>query len=292
MMGALINFKKIFNKEFRCVAALNARWNFYKIKKIFDGGKKCENDIFYVVSLTSYPRRYKDLARTIKSILMQKTRNKYEVILWIAKNDIDELPNDVVNLCKFGLKINSCEDLRSYKKIVPLAEIIAAGDICPVGVIIADDDMNYPQGWLNSLIEDNVLYPADVVAHRVHRIKYLSNGFPDDYMNWIHSISESGIDSGNFATGCGGVLYPTVLLKRMNFNINVIRDTCPDGDDIWLYAETRKLNSVVRLATKKIDIFEWSAAQSSALWLENCIQGRNNQQIKKYWEVCGGWNKR
>src|SRR6185312_7028817 len=71
-----------------------------------------------IVSLTSYPARFGVLGKTIKSLLSQTIRPD-RTVLWVAHNDFVEIPTAVRNLEQHGLEIRLCEDIRSYKKIVP-----------------------------------------------------------------------------------------------------------------------------------------------------------------------------
>ena len=71
-----------------------------------------------IVSLTSYPARYKILPLTLKCLLSQTVRPD-EVVLWIAHEDRDLLTKEITSLQRFGLTIRFCSDLRSFKKIIP-----------------------------------------------------------------------------------------------------------------------------------------------------------------------------
>src|SRR6478736_6608940 len=74
-----------------------------------------------VVSLTSYPIRFRTLHKTIRSLLGQDIRAD-RVILWLADGDEQYLPDDVRELQQLGLEIRNCADFRSYKKIIPALE--------------------------------------------------------------------------------------------------------------------------------------------------------------------------
>ena len=55
--------------------------------------------------------------------LLNQTVKPDEVVLWLAKeqfpNGNDDIPPAVLDLQKNGLTIKWCEDLRSYKKLIP-----------------------------------------------------------------------------------------------------------------------------------------------------------------------------
>ena len=56
-----------------------------------------------IVTLTSFPPRLPMLAKTLKSLLDQHTRPD-RVVLWLAHEDIEQLPADVLALREHGLE--------------------------------------------------------------------------------------------------------------------------------------------------------------------------------------------
>jgi len=233
-----------------------------------------------VVSLTSYPPRFPTLALTCKSLLLQK-HEKFAVVLWVTNGDYKELPTEVLALQLYGLHILKCEDYRSYKKIIPIVELGYAGPL-----IIADDDVYYWRHWLSGLLEANAATPEHVCAYRVHRVK-LQNGKPLPYSQWEWNIQEPGTHPLNFATGCGGVLYPKGFFESANLAYPEIEVNCPNGDDIWLYWATRLQHRKVRKITGPLEIYTWPGTQESALWHSNISSNKNDQNIKSMMQSYG-----
>ena len=106
-----------------------------------------------VVSLTSYPPRFPYLDKTIKSLLDQSVKADH-TLLWIAVDDIEHLPEAVRSLTSHGLQIKTCEDIRSYKKIIPALEAFPEATI-----VTADDDVYYKPDWLEGLVELHKAHP-------------------------------------------------------------------------------------------------------------------------------------
>src|SRR5690554_2891317 len=71
-----------------------------------------------IVSVTSYPKRFDVLSLTLMCLLKQTIRPDM-VILWVAEDDLKQLPEDVLSMQMQGLKICQTEDIRSYKKLIP-----------------------------------------------------------------------------------------------------------------------------------------------------------------------------
>jgi hypothetical protein len=187
-----------------------------------------------VVSLTSYPLRFPTLSSTLRCLLAQSIRSD-ATVLWIASNDITLLPKPVLDLRRDGLIIEECNDLRSYKKIVP------ALSKYPDSVIItADDDMLYPSVWMEQFV---LAYrnPKEILCQRARRALISKDGF-SPYHTWemIQNLEEG---EHVFPTGAGGVLYPPGSLDASTTNEELFFRICPSGDDVWLYWMAKRAGS-------------------------------------------------
>ena len=81
----------------------------------------CEHEV--IVSLTSFGKRIYDVHLAIESI-MQGSVKPNRIILWLSEEEFKgkPLPKTLEKQKNRGLQIEYCEDLRSYKKIVPTME--------------------------------------------------------------------------------------------------------------------------------------------------------------------------
>ena len=129
-------------------------------------GKKIE----LIISLTSYPPRINTINLTIKSLLNQSLKAD-KVILWLAPeqfpNKENDLPQNLTNLCNYGLTIDWYHDIKSYKKLIPTLRKYPDAIIATV-----DDDAIYPYQWLEKLYISYLKYPKNIQAHRVTQIYY------------------------------------------------------------------------------------------------------------------------
>ena len=95
------------------------RWGLYSHKKGWTGITNQKRKVKVIVSLTSFPARIDIVDITIKSLLMQSLKPD-EIILWLAKGQFsgeeNGLPTKLLKLKKYGLTINWCNDIKSYKK--------------------------------------------------------------------------------------------------------------------------------------------------------------------------------
>lgn len=185
-----------------------------------------------IVSVTSFPERMHDIHFCLYSLLNQNFKPD-KVILWLSEEEFPNLerdiPQNVLSLKKQGLSIRWCDNLVSYKKLLPaLVEY-------PDSIIVtADDDIFYPKNWLKDLYVCHFNHPSDIIAHRCRKIK-LSNNNIVDYDKWPLNYS-SDSSFFNFATGAGGVLYPPNSLFHGVTDYNLAKELCPYADDIWFWA--------------------------------------------------------
>ncbi|MBR1423936.1 glycosyltransferase [bacterium] len=198
-----------------------------------------------IVSLTSYPERMYDLHYCIYSLLTQETKPD-EVILWLAKeqfpNREKDIPKQVLDLIKNGLSIKFCEDIKSYKKLIPALREYP-NDI----IVTADDDIFYDYNWLEKLYNE---YEGDcVIAHRCHRI-IIENEKILPYRNWEKCVIKNNPSFLNFATGAGGIMYPPHCLHKEVANEALFKKLAPKADDVWFWAMSVLNNTKIKTVTE------------------------------------------
>lgn len=151
-----------------------------------------------IISLTSYPARFKTIVPTLKSLLNQ-TMKPDRIIVWLscARQDLTE---DMLALEQYGIEYRcDVEDLKSHKKYYWAFQEFHS-DL----VITVDDDVVYPVTLVSSLLKAHVRYPNCVCARRVHKMIY-KNGMLLKYSEWEHDYVSGSEPSKNLiATGVGG----------------------------------------------------------------------------------------
>jgi hypothetical protein len=217
-----------------------------------------------IVSLTSYPPRFTTLDLTIKSLLDQSIKPD-KVVLWVADGDADKLHASVRGLQNDLFEIRTCEDLRSFKKIVP-----ALIEYANTFIVIADDDVFYPDNWLRRLTDAFDRNDPTIVYHRGHRLNYLPDGRLAPYKSWRRNVTdEASLLPGTdvMPTGVGGVLYPPGALPPQTTDLALIRRLSETCDDSWLYFMWRQAGwSAKRAPGTMPDPIEWPQTQDQALW--------------------------
>lgn len=230
-----------------------------------------------IISLTSFPARYKTLHLTLKCLLLQNIHVD-KVILWIAHDDFESLPKKVLDLQKYGLLILKTEDIRSYKKIIPTLGLYPESYIVTV-----DDDLYYPSNLIENLLKKYQKNPGQVIASRTHLMKFDENNDLLPYKHWGYEKFDNNNPLKNFFTSGAGTLFPPNVFHEEVFNSPVFLEVCPTADDIWLNWMVA-MNGVKIFHTEKIfKLITWPSSQKFALNVVNVSDNdiNNDVQISK-----------
>lgn len=238
-----------------------------------------------IVSLTSYPPRFPTLHLTIKSLLMQRVQPDV-LELWVAKKDFQALPKKVRALEADGLVIRICEDLRSYKKIIPRLR-----ESKDDWVVIADDDLYYWPTWLDELVAAVRPEVREVVCSRCHKVEFAGPALPAPYMRWQFNVSSHAENEVIFPTGIGGVLYPPGVFSEDVCNETLFLQLCPTGDDIWLFWMAAMNGATFRRSAARHRLILWGGSQECALFNQNALPDEGNDRqitamLKQYGWPC------
>ena len=213
----------------------------YKCPEVKECGVT-ENPEKIVVSLTSFPQRINIVVKTIKTLLTQ-TKKPDVVLLWLAPeqfpNGEADLPQELLDLKQYGLTIDWYKDIRSYKKIIPTIKKY------PDSVIITtDDDIYYAPNTVETLYNSYLEHKNEVQAHRCDWLKLDEDENSATAIKW-EKTRELYLDKHrgqasyhNRLTGYGAVLYPPNCFYKDVCDEELIKNTIPTHDDVWLWAMT------------------------------------------------------
>jgi len=203
----------------------------YKIANIQSSGITSEKrNPKVIISLTSFPARIEHVYKTIISLLDQ-TFKPDMLILWLAEeqfpNKENDLPESLKQLCKYGLSIEWCNDIRSFKKLIPTLKKYP-DDI----IVTVDDDVYYDRKMLELLYQSYVKNPEYIHCHRCTYIYYKKGEINakiggKKYYNYP--------SFANKLTGVGGVLYPPHSFYKDITNEKLFMTLTPTNDDVWFW---------------------------------------------------------
>lgn len=196
-----------------------------------------------IISLTSYPARINSTHKTIRTLLHQKYLPD-RVILWLAEEQFSDkvgIPNEILELQKYGLEIRWYHDIRSYKKLIP-----ALLTFPNALIVTVDDDWYYRRDMLQILVDEHKKHPKDIICHDVthpeldQENKLRSSQTKKDYRGVSSYFNK--ILSGS------GTLFSAQMLDPEVIKENVFMAEAPTNDDIWFWAMAVKRGTKIRLA--------------------------------------------
>ncbi|MGB4079367.1 MAG: glycosyltransferase family A protein [Prolixibacteraceae bacterium] len=233
-----------------------------------------------IVTLTSYPPRIKTLHLSIKTLLNQTVKPDI-LILWLAKSQFprmeEDLPRKLLRLRKYGLTINWCEDLKSYKKLIPALQLFP-DDI----LVTADDDLFYPKDWLGKLYNAYVKDNSKIYCHRMHRILFSEHKEILPYRQWDFCSQNNSVSCLNFITTGGGAIYPPRSFHPDVLKHELFQDLAPHADDIWFWAMAVLNDTKIQLVEGNYsDPIIVYGSQKKHLGELNYVHGGNDKQLNQ-----------
>ncbi len=240
----------------------------------------CDNEV--VVSLTSFGKRIYDVHLAIESI-MQGTVKPNRIVLWLSEKEFKgkSLPQMLEMQKSRGLQVEYCEDIKSYKKLIP--SLRKYSEAC---IITIDDDAIYECDLVERLVAAHVVHPNSICACRMHEVKLGGDKKPLSYLDWNWCVDNNDTNSNLlFPIGVGGVLFPPKCFPKEIFNHEAFMELCPCADDVWFYA-MRLINGTsafcVYSRKREGDFLSLPSSNIEALSKENTsnVLCRNDNQIK------------
>ena len=246
------------------------------------GLNKEERDTKIVISLTTFPPRFKHIGIVIKSILYQDVKPDKIVIYLDKDTTYADLTEEMKLFEQYGVEYRFHNEtwLKAHSKY-----LFAMQDFPEAIVVTTDDDVILPRNWLRTLLDSYEKYPKAVSARRVHLMTYDENGF-NPYNHWKDQWRKEKKPSHLlFATGVGGVLYPPKCLDKEVFNQDRIKEVSLDNDDIWLKCwEVLSGTPVVWAANNEVDLADTEGSKADALSASNVNESRNDTIMKRVLE--------
>lgn len=235
-----------------------------------------------IISLTSYGRRVGSVLQYTLMSLFRQTIKPDLIILWLDYDNwnINNIPASIKRFQDLGLQIRFCEDIRSYKKLIPTL------DNYPDDLIITcDDDIFYKSTMVEHLLTEYKKDPTKIYAHRGHRITYNSHGDLNPYHMWEMEIT-SGYGYDILPTCGAGCLYSKDLLFRDICNKELFTMLSPRADDLWFYFMAYLQNTPIYIIPNKgftyieIDFFYQRFHKNSSLFSTNVGEAHNDTQLR------------
>lgn len=207
------------------------------------------------VSLTTYSSRIYDIYLVIESIF-QQTLKPNKIILWLDEDEFSDetIPLSLKRLQKRGLNIRYCNNIKSYKKLVPTLQLYP-DDI----IVTIDDDTIYPSDLIERLLKAYCKDTQSIYYTRGHLIRLDNDGSVLPYRQWDRLGDWTPMEKWSafkvlsegtplaLPTGVGGILYPPHSLHEDVLREDLFMKLCPYADDIWFKMMAYKNGNISKL---------------------------------------------
>ena len=275
--------KNILKKIIKAILPYGILWLFRKLNVKYFGifyrkpvkplKKISANSPRFIITLTSYGKRVKEKAPYAIHSLFNQSVQPDKIVLWLAHGT--RIPGKLKRLEKMGLEIRFCDDIKSYKKLIPaLSEF--PNDI----LITADDDIYYPANWFKLLKETHLINPEKICCHRAHEICLDENKNIIPYTQWRFAVKAIEYSKRLFPTGVGGILYPPHSFNEDIFNLSKFQTLAPTADDVWFWAMARHNGKEFVLVKDNINTMLVIGINDDGLQKINLFGNKNDEQIK------------
>ncbi len=182
-----------------------------------------------IVSLTSYGKRVGRFLPYVVYSLLEQRMLPARILVWLDRDhwNEDNVPWALKQMRRYGVEINFCPDVRSYKKLVYTLPIYRDKVIVTV-----DDDIYYPRTLLSDLWLAHRQHPNCVCSVIAHKVRIIGSSVLP-YKQWEKNLSEA-MEGLLLPIGAGGVLYPPMSLHPDVLNVRYL-ELCPTADDLWFW---------------------------------------------------------
>lgn len=236
-----------------------------------------------IVSLTSYGTRLDNCYLAVESLLHQ-TLKPNRIVLWLDEKiyaDPERIPLTLRKQTERGLEIRLCEDIRSYKKLIPALE--SSGESV---IITVDDDLMYPVFFVEKMVDAYRRDSSKIYFFLGHRMMFGRNGLPLPYRRFM-KIDATGSSLVNMPIGVGGVLYPPGCFDERVVDRKLFMELCPTADDVWFKAMSLLKGTEcekIEVPNARMQFVEVPNVETDKLEYINVTKGRNDVQLRNVFE--------
>lgn len=234
-----------------------------------------------IISLTSHKPRFATLFPTILSLLQQNIAAE-TIVLWVSSDDYSQVPKSIMNLkgtvndSGTIFEVMETVDIGPYTKIIPTLE-----SFDEQFVVTVDDDIYYPDWWLQHLLEEYEGNDKEIICYLAHQITFdKTTNAINPYNEWETNKSKNVDPYLGFPLGVGGVLYPPNCLNDLVTNHDLFLKESPMADDIWLFWMARINGSVTKKTQRNFNAICWPKSEKVGLLTSNVENNGNDKKIQ------------
>ena len=178
-----------------------------------------------IISLTSNHKNVNNIEKVIYSILKQNVYySLYKILLFLPKNDFNDknqIPKNLIILeKKKKIRIIIIDNnINSENRLIYIIKYYPNNPILLIG-----NNIIFPYGWLDMLINDHKKYPNDAICASIQyffgknfEIKEFIEGFKGEKFGIFNQVPDMIFNFAIINTDLGGTLYPKNYFQNKTF---------------------------------------------------------------------------
>ena len=217
-----------------------------------------------IISILLHNQSITNLKSCINSILEQNVEHSFYKILLILSNKKKKvfLKKDFISFInKNGILLKTFNNRNNFQN--RLKTVFQQYSEYPI--IIINDKLIFPEGWLEMYIEDHEKYPNDIISGSIQYfidqnldIKNFSEGFNGKYFGKFNHITNLVFNFAFIYSQLGGALFPPKTFKsRMFYYSELFYKISKNSVDFWLSCFIMLENKVLRQSSKIYDYTQY-----------------------------------
>lgn len=190
-----------------------------------------------IISISSERENFKDLPKTIYSILNQSLKPD-RLILWLDSEYEDKLnlPYEITQFVKNGLEIRFVDNMKLYSKTM-----YALKEFQEAVIVTAVENQYYPKNWLETFYLSYIANPEDILA--MHALQVLRQ----DNILRLEKNSVLGSSYANIFCERYGILYPPKCFSTELFRKDIYLKYSQYSQEAWLWVMALISNRKIRV---------------------------------------------
>lgn len=244
-----------------------------------------------IISLTSNLNNLKILDKAIYSILAQNVNKKlYKFLLILyTKENRAKIIIPKQSLLLFNMKKIKIVFLK--KNFNLQSRLILAINEYPMNpILIVNENIYFPEGWLEMIINDHKKYPNDIITCSIQyyfgknlTIKEFSEGFKGKYFGTYNHITNMIFNFAIVNSELGGTLYPPGIFKNKKFYSNhFFLKISKESDEFWHSCFIIIEDKILRQSSKIYDYTQLLITKKSLNDKKNIFEKIKQKFIKYF----------
>lgn len=259
-----------------------------------------------IISIISNDQNITSIKSCINSILTQNVeRSLYKILLIVSDKDNNfNLKEDFLSFVKKNkIELNIINNKNNLENTL----ITSFKKLSEHSILLINDCLIYPEGWLEMFIDDLKKYPNDIIAGSIQyligqnfEIKNLTEGYNGKYFGKFNHITNLIFNFAFINIKLGGVLFPPNSFKnKIFYNLELFSKISSNSIDFWVSCFIMLENKILRQSSKIYDYtqyiinnnefindFDKNSMEKNLIklffylpWFKNIIKRRQNKVI-------------